>query len=87
KTTYYHPTEDRYLTPREAAAIQSFPPNYMFLGTLSQQWRQIGNAVPPLLAASVGEAILKLYQLKDKLEKANFIPDLNTVRSQAFSYK
>lgn len=87
KTTYYHPTEDRYLTPREAAAIQSFPPNYIFLGTLSQQWRQIGNAVPPLLAASVGEAILKLYQLKDKLEKANFIPDLNTVRSQAFSYK
>jgi DNA (cytosine-5)-methyltransferase 1 len=87
KTTYYHPTEDRYLTPREAAAIQSFPPNYIFYGTSSQQWRQIGNAVPPLLAASVGEAILKLDKLKDNLEKTNSIPDFQAVRSQAFNYR
>ncbi len=87
KTSYYHPTEDRYLTPREAAAIQSFPPNYIFYGTLSQQWQQIGNAVPPLLAAAVGKAILKLDMLKDQLEKNYFIPDLYKARSQAFSYK
>ncbi|MGL4502303.1 MAG: DNA cytosine methyltransferase, partial [Planktothrix sp.] len=85
--TYYHPTEDRYLTPREAAAIQSFPPDYIFYGTSSQQWRQIGNAVPPLLAASVGEAILKLDQLKDNLEKTYSIPDFQAVRSQAFNYR
>ncbi|MBE9146121.1 DNA cytosine methyltransferase [Planktothrix mougeotii] len=87
KTTYYHPTEDRYLTPREAAAIQSFPSNYIFYGTLSQQWRQIGNAVPPLLAASVGEAILKLDKLKNNLEKCYSISDFKTVRSSAFSYR
>ncbi|MBD2481741.1 DNA cytosine methyltransferase [Planktothrix sp. FACHB-1365] len=87
KTTYYHPTEDRYLTPREAAAIQSFPSNYIFYGTLSQQWRQIGNAVPPLLAASVGEAILKLDNLKNILEKCYSISDFKTVRSDAFNYR
>ena len=48
--TYYHPTKPRYLTAREAAAIQSFPNDFVFEGTVSQQWRQIGNAVPPLLA-------------------------------------
>jgi DNA (cytosine-5)-methyltransferase 1 len=87
KTTYYHPTEDRYLTPREAAAIQSFPPDYIFYGTSSQQWRQIGNAVPPLLAASVGEAILKLDKLKDQLDKGYSISDLHAVRSKAFTYR
>ncbi|CAD5935024.1 Modification methylase HphIA [Planktothrix tepida] len=87
KTTYYHPTEDRYLTPREAAAIQSFPPNYIFYGTLSQQWRQIGNAVPPLLAASIGTGILKLDNLKNNLEKSYSLPDFKTVRSDAFNYR
>jgi DNA (cytosine-5)-methyltransferase 1 len=88
KTTYYHPTENRYLTAREAAAIQSFPANFVFHGTLTQQWRQIGNAVPPLLAKALGESILRLDSIKDSVERAScIIEELQTIRSQAFCYK
>ena len=87
RTSYYHPTENRYLTAREAAAIQSFPPDYIFCGTLTQQWRQIGNAVPPLLAKAIGEAILKLDQCKDLMEKTLSIQDVSSIRATAFSYR
>lgn len=86
RTTYYHPTEDRYLTVREAAAIQSFPADFIFKGSLTQQWRQIGNAVPPLLAKAIGESILKLDQSKNNREKVNSVQDLDVIRAQAFSY-
>ncbi len=87
RTSYYHPTENRYLTAREAAAIQSFPPDYIFCGTLTQQWKQIGNAVPPLLAKAIGESILKLDHRKDVMEKTCSIQDISLVRATAFSYK
>lgn len=86
RTTFYHPTEDRYLTAREAAAIQSFPANYIFCGTVTQQWRQIGNAVPPLMAKAIGYAILQLDQEKENMEKANDLPEIESVRSRAFTY-
>jgi DNA (cytosine-5)-methyltransferase 1 len=87
RTTYYHPQENRYLTAREAAAIQSFPANYIFSGTLAQQWRQIGNAVPPLLAKAIGEAILELDKNKDYLKKVDYDRDIASVSSKAFAYK
>lgn len=87
RISYYHPTEDRYLTAREAAAIQSFPPDYIFCGTLTQQWKQIGNAVPPLLAKAIAQSILKLDRRKDVMEKTCSIQDVSLVRATAFSYK
>jgi len=54
---FVHPFEDRVGTPRECAAIQSFPNDYEFLGSKSSVLKQIGNAVPPLMAKAVGESI------------------------------
>jgi DNA (cytosine-5)-methyltransferase 1 len=66
RTSYYHPKEHRYLTSREAAACQSFPNNFIFTGSSTSQFRQIGNAVPPLLAMAIGEAVKKMISSKSK---------------------
>lgn len=60
KNMLIHPFENRGLSVREAARIQSFPDNFVFKGNLSFQQQQIGNAVPPLLAKVIFEQIIKL---------------------------
>jgi DNA (cytosine-5)-methyltransferase 1 len=54
-----HPYQDRALTPREGARLQSFPDTFSFKGSRSQIVKQIGNAVPPLLGRVIAEAILE----------------------------
>lgn len=58
KNMLIHPEEDRGLSVREAARIQSFPDHYEFLGSIGFQQQQVGNAVPPLLAKAVFDSIL-----------------------------
>ncbi|EOS7791766.1 DNA cytosine methyltransferase [Enterococcus hirae] len=53
-----HPVDDRTITPREAARIQSFPDNYHFIGDITTVGIQIGNSVPPLLGKAIGESII-----------------------------
>lgn len=53
KGRYLHPVQDRPITHREAARIQSFPDSFRFTGTKTEIAKQIGNAVPPKLAAAV----------------------------------
>ena len=53
----HHPSNSRRISPREAATIQSFPVNFRFSGTRTSVYRQIANAVPPLLARRVAECI------------------------------
>lgn len=53
-----HPTQNRALSLREGARCQSFPDTFTFLGTTEEKRLQIGNAVPPLLAKALGEALL-----------------------------
>ena len=56
---FTHPFLDRAITVREAARIQSFPDSFQFVGNKGSQMKQVGNAVPPLLAGAIAEVIMK----------------------------
>ena len=59
---YFHYNQDRTFTVREAARIQSFPDHYICTGTQAEQYAQVGNAVPPMLANAVGLAIKSVLE-------------------------
>jgi DNA (cytosine-5)-methyltransferase 1 len=59
KNMLIHPSQDRGLSVREAARLQSFPDDYEFVGSIGFQQQQVGNAVPPLLAKAVFEKVLQ----------------------------
>ena len=54
---YIHPREDRTLSIREAARIQTFPDRFRFAGPPSSRYQQIGNAVPPMLASAIAASV------------------------------
>ena len=54
---YIHPREDRTLSVREAARIQTFPDRFRFAGRTSTRYQQIGNAVPPMLASAIAGSL------------------------------
>jgi DNA (cytosine-5)-methyltransferase 1 len=64
QTERCHPEETRPFTVREYARIQTFPDTWKFAGSISQQYKQIGNAVPVNLAKAIGESIVKFLNEK-----------------------
>ena len=63
---HFHYKENRVPTVRESARIQSFPDSFEFIGIKTSQLKQVGNAVPPLLAKAVGESISKMLVGEDR---------------------
>jgi DNA (cytosine-5)-methyltransferase 1 len=60
--SYFHYSQERSFTVREAARIQSFPDHFVFTGTQAQQFAQVGNAVPPLIAKAVGLSVKSVLE-------------------------
>jgi len=76
KGRYLHPEKHRPITHREAARLQSFPDSFRFLGTKTEIAKQIGNAVPPLLAAQVAKCVIQLFEIQQK-ENDDYINSVN----------
>lgn len=74
QTERCHPTETRPLTVREYARIQTFPDDWQFEGTLADQYKQIGNAVPVNLAYAIGRSLIRLFNDIDSVipEESHF---------------
>jgi len=64
KGRYLHPVDHRPITHREASRLQSFPDEFKFLGSKIEVAKQIGNAVPPVLAARIADCVYALLELK-----------------------
>lgn len=66
KGRYLHPCQHRPITHREAARLQSFPDSFRFMGTKIEIAKQIGNAVPPALAARIADSVFAMLATKEE---------------------
>lgn len=64
-SNYFHPLYNRIPTIRESARLQSFPDSFEFQGPRGSKYRQVGNAVPPLLAKAIADEILRILENED----------------------
>ena len=80
KGRYLHPVQHRPITHREAARIQTFPDDFVFTGSKTEIAKQIGNAVPPTLAARVADSVYALLLSRDSFKWQTSSQKLNAAR-------
>jgi DNA (cytosine-5)-methyltransferase 1 len=68
--SHIHPFEPRGISIREAARLQSFPDDFLFWGSTGDAYKQIGNAVPPLLSQAIARTLSKQFLNEQKNEPA-----------------
>jgi DNA (cytosine-5)-methyltransferase 1 len=78
-----HPTQHRGLTVREGLRLQSFDDTFVVLGSRTSQYLQVGNAVPPLLAAAIGREVVRAYEANSPAAVARARAARKRVRSVA----
>ncbi|MEN5087987.1 DNA cytosine methyltransferase [Sphingobacterium faecium] len=74
---HYDPLQARSLTVREAARIQTFPDNYYFYGGRTQQYHQVGNAVPPYLAYQIGGVVNGIFRQIRRYNEEPVLEEIN----------
>jgi DNA (cytosine-5)-methyltransferase 1 len=81
RSEFLHPIEDRNLTIRECARLQTFPDDFTFCGSTSEQIQLIGNAVPPLLANQIAKSLARDLAQEQRFHDAgallSFVPTLS----------
>lgn len=89
KGRYLHPSQHRPITHREAARLQSFPDSFKFTGSKIEIAKQIGNAVPPMLASRVADCVLAMLSSKEAKNDGRIYADkanTNNVQYQRMQY-
>lgn len=84
KGRYLHPDQDRPITHREAARIQSFPDSFIFRGSKTEIAKQIGNAVPPLLAKAIAKEVIQSLQGE---VSENYVKESQTIYQALKKYR